>query len=259
MMHVEYAFNIEGETLRVFPLGDRAIVLAVATGNKQTWQMLARIAHRLRSSSPSWLEDIVPAYETVTLYYNPFQLMKEERENDRGMALREENKLPYKIALDRIEGLLKMSEGEADETASRLVHIPVCYGGNFGPDLEEAAARSGVSAEAYAALHAEAEYTVAMLGFMPGFPYLTGLPERLAQPRRAEPRKSVAAGSIAVAARQTGIYPVSVPGGWQIIGRTSVRLFDKTKEEPALLRAGDRVKFVAVREHELDREGKWIV
>ncbi len=236
-MHEEHTYEIAGGTLRAAPLGDRAIVLTAGnSGDNETSQLLAQVGRRLRQVCPLWVEDIVPAYETVTIYYDPFSLVKEAAAGNMGQASHEEASRPFAAAVRIIGRLLELPEGQKDEAAGRLIHIPVCYGGSGGPDLEEAAARSGLSAEAYAAMHAEAEYTVAMLGFMPGFPYLTGLPERLAQPRRAEPRKSVPAGSVAVAAQQTGIYPVSVPGGWQIIGRTSVRLFDKDAAEPALLR-----------------------
>jgi KipI family sensor histidine kinase inhibitor len=132
----------------------------------------------------------------------------------------------------------------------RVVEIPVCYGGDFGPDIVEVAAHAQLSVEDVIARHAAATYTVAMLGFMPGFAYLRGLPPELATPRRATPRVRVPAGSVATGGAQTGIYPRELPGGWQLIGRTPLVLFDATRHEPALLRAGLRVRFVSVDAHE---------
>ncbi|MBK8250837.1 MAG: 5-oxoprolinase subunit PxpB [Gemmatimonadetes bacterium] len=126
----------------------------------------------------------------------------------------------------------------------RLVDVPVRYGGADGPDLEELAAHAGLSASEVITLHAGAVYEVAMVGFSPGFPYLAGLPERLAMPRRTSPRTQVPAGSVAIGGRQTGIYPLASPGGWRLIGRTSVSLFSPTQDPPTLLVLGDRVRFV---------------
>jgi len=128
----------------------------------------------------------------------------------------------------------------------RLHRIPVVYGGEDGPDLAPVAAGRGLSAREAVRLHSQAEYTVFMLGFTPGFPYLGMLPEALECPRRASPRVRVPAGSVAIAARQTGIYPIASPGGWHVLGRTSARLFDPFRDEPALVAPGDRVRFVPV-------------
>ncbi len=120
------------------------------------------------------------------------------------------------------------------------------YGGEAGPDLADVAARAGIGADEAAARHAAGGYTVAMLGFAPGFPYLLGLDPSLATPRHATPRTRVEAGSVGIGGAQTGIYPASGPGGWRIIGRTPLRLFDAMRDPPTLLRAGDRVRFVAI-------------
>lgn len=131
--------------------------------------------------------------------------------------------------------------------AARCVDIPTRYGGADGPDLDELAARLRMQPAELIAAHSGADYRVAMIGFQPGFPYLLGLPEQLQVPRRASVRERVPAGSVAIAGAQAGIYPAESPGGWHLIGRTSVRLFDPSAQPPALLLPGDRVRFVPVR------------
>lgn len=127
---------------------------------------------------------------------------------------------------------------------SRTVDIPVCYGGECGPDLDDVARHSGLDPAEVVARHSAATYLVYFLGFSPGFPYLGGLPPELATPRLSAPRKSVPAGSVAIGGSQTGVYPMESPGGWRIIGRTELRLFDPNVDPPALLRTGDSVRFV---------------
>jgi KipI family sensor histidine kinase inhibitor len=126
----------------------------------------------------------------------------------------------------------------------RTIEIPVAYGGEYGPDLEAVAALTGHTPDQVVALHCGAEYLVYFLGFSPGFPYLGGMPESIAAPRLDTPRRQVPAGSVAIGGQQTGVYPMASPGGWRIIGRTPLRLFDPAADPPALLRMGDRVRFV---------------
>jgi KipI family sensor histidine kinase inhibitor len=137
------------------------------------------------------------------------------------------------------------SIGTADDAAP-LIEIPVCYGGDCGPDLAEVAAHVGLHCDEVIARHSAAEYRVAMLGFAPGFPYLFGLDASLHLPRRASPRTRVPAGSVAIGGAQTGIYPRELPGGWQIIGRTPLTLFDPARDPPALLAPGQRVRFKVI-------------
>jgi KipI family sensor histidine kinase inhibitor len=127
---------------------------------------------------------------------------------------------------------------------SRRIEIPVRYGGADGPDLDEVARQSGLSCEQVVRLHRSGEYTVYFLGFQPGFAYLGGMDRRLAAARRKQPRLAVPAGSLAIGGEQTGIYPSASPGGWQLIGRTSVALFDPARDPPSLLLPGDAVRFV---------------
>jgi KipI family sensor histidine kinase inhibitor len=133
---------------------------------------------------------------------------------------------------------------------SRRVEIPVRYGGDQGPDLENLAGLTGLTKAEVIHLHSSAEYTVCFIGFLPGFPYLSGMDPRLAAPRLATPRQLVPAGSVGIAGSQTGIYPLDSPGGWRIIGRTTLTIFDPHCEPTTLLKAGDRIKFIPVAEGE---------
>lgn len=139
----------------------------------------------------------------------------------------------------------RLSESEGVRAAeTRTIEIPVRYGGEFGPDLEDVARHTGLAPDEVVRLHSGGCYLVYFVGFSPGFPYLGGMPPELATPRLPAPRKRVPAGSIAIGGSQTGVYPVESPGGWRIIGRTALRLFDPQAVPPALLRAGDSVRFV---------------
>jgi len=141
-----------------------------------------------------------------------------------------------------------LAAGESKTEPTRLVEIPVVYGGAGGPDLEDVARHAHLSPDEVVALHSSAEYEVAFVGFSTCFPYLSGLPGALATPRLTAPRKHVPAGSVAIGGAQAGVYPLASPGGWRLIGRTPLRLFDPAGEPPALLRMGDRVHFVRVAE-----------
>jgi KipI family sensor histidine kinase inhibitor len=136
--------------------------------------------------------------------------------------------------------------GEATAAPAREVEIPVAYGGELGPDLADVAAHAGLSPEEVVARHAAAEYVVACMGFAPGFAFLAGLPPALATPRLVKPRTRVPAGSVGIGGAQTGVYPMATPGGWRLIGRTPLRLFDLSRAEPFLLRPGDRVRFAPI-------------
>ena len=145
-----------------------------------------------------------------------------------------------------------------EKAKSRTVEIPICYGGDFGPDLGVVAAQAKISPEDVIKRHSRAEYFVHLVGFAPGFAYLGGLPKELATPRRATPRTQVPAGALGIGGAQTGIYPMVTPGGWNLIGRTPLRMFRPEQNPPTLLLAGDRVKFRAISRAEFAKleEGK---
>ncbi|MDU4839938.1 MAG: 5-oxoprolinase subunit PxpB [Leclercia adecarboxylata] len=156
---------------------------------------------------------------------------------------------PHSLALDAIERLQRWwEESEALDPESRYIEIPVVYGTAAGPDLGEVARHAGLTEKQVVELHSSIDYVVWFLGFQPGFPYLGGLPEQLATPRRDEPRLQVPAGSVGIGGAQTGIYPIATPGGWQLIGHTPLPLFDPHRDEPVLLRPGDTVRFIPQKE-----------
>lgn len=211
---------------RCYLLGETAVVLeleppvTLAT-QKRIWRLTQRLA-----DVPEVVEAI-PGMNNITVVL----------------------RAPHLLALDAIERLQRWwEESEALEPDSRTVEIPVVYGGEAGPDLPIVAEYAGLSPSQVVELHASIDYVVWFLGFQPGFPYLGGLPAQLATPRRAEPRVSVPVGSVAIGGAQTGIYPLSTPGGWNLIGRTELPLFNPTLAEPVLLRPGDTVRFIPRRE-----------
>jgi inhibitor of KinA len=180
----------------------------------------------------------VPAYTTMAVYYDPAVVANNSRSAS-----------PYEQACSALRELISQTpEGTDGETP--LVEIPVCYGGDLGPDLPRVADHNGLAEQDVAYIHAAPTYRVSLIGFSPGFPYLGGMSDKLTTPRQASPRIAVPAGSVGIAGVQTGIYPVESPGGWQLIGRTPISIFDPERSPAALLNMGDRVRFVSIsREH----------
>jgi len=212
---------------RLLPAGDSAIVVEYGDGIDLSLNARVRLLHRaLGATRPAGVVETVPAYRSLLVHYDPIVLSR--------------------AAIERWIAETADHLPAESPAACRTVEIPVVYGGVAGPDLADVAAHAGLELHEVADLHASVEYVVFMLGFMPGFPYLGGLPERLATPRLATPRTLVPAGSVGIAGAQTGIYPAESPGGWRLIGRTPVVLFDPSDSPPALLEAGDRVRFVPV-------------
>lgn len=210
-------------------IADDALVLRL--GERIDPALNARVhvlCERIRIRAPVWLRDLVPAYASVGVFFDP-------------VATEAGTVGEWLHAQLETIGERSTAAGE-----SRTVEIPVLYGGDEGPDLESAATELGMRPAELARKHAAATYTVAMIGFAPGFPYLLGLDPALALPRLPTPRTSVPAGSVGIGGAQTGIYPRESPGGWRLIGRTPLTLFDPTADRPSLLSPGDRVRFVAV-------------
>jgi KipI family sensor histidine kinase inhibitor len=189
------------------------------------------LAKTLLAAAPPWLIDCVPAYASLAIFFDAAALPG----HDSSASVRE-----------YLQEILERPESPSDDSDSRLVEIPVCYGGEHGPDLDDLAVACGLSAAQVVEKHSRGDYLVAMLGFSPGFPYLLGLDAALESPRLATPRLHVPAGSVGIAGAQTGIYPNDSPGGWRLIGRTPRRLFAIDHAPPTLLQPGDRVRFVPI-------------
>ena len=222
--------------VRLFPLGDAAVVLEFGTAiSPATHRAIAACSARLARQPFAGLREVVPAFTTLTVYYDPWLVSEYGR---------------YPEPYERVALLLQAYLAGARETTAAaeatVAEIPVCYGGAFGPDLAFVAQHAGLSSAEVIDLHTAPEYLVHMIGFAPGFPYLGGLDARLATPRRSQPRPLVPAGAVGIAGPQTGIYSLPTPGGWQLIGRTPLALFDAGWEKPSRLRAGQRLRFVAI-------------
>lgn len=179
-------------------------------------------------------EDVVVGMNALTLYINPYQLP------------RTYDVARYLSALSAFTEDFFKNYNEQISVNTKHVKIPVIYGGEHGVDLQASAKRLGMSVQALVERHTAPIYTVYFIGFLAGFPYLGGLPEALHLPRHAKPRLAVPAGSVGIGGAQTGIYPFASPGGWQLLGRTDLPLFDKNSTPPTLLQAGDTLQFVAV-------------
>src|SRR5690348_14665222 len=218
--------------LTLSPLGDRVLRIELGrTIDPVVHRRVRAVCARLESRPVAGTIELVPAFASVAVHYDP-ALVADDRTAT----------APYARFAASVEAALA-GLGEVALPEPRTIEIPVCYGGEFGPDLEEVAQRHAITSNEAVRLHSEAAYSVYMLGFAPGFAYLGGLPPQLATPRRDEPRVAVPAGSVGIGGIQTGIYPLVSPGGWQLIGRTPLRLFDPARERPTLLAVGDRVCF----------------
>jgi inhibitor of KinA len=185
---------------------------------------------------PGFIES-VPAYTTLSIFYDPLVVIS-RTESEAGYA--------FELVISNLKRFMDQTTDGPAAADQPLIRIPVCYGGKFGPDIEEVAEYNKMQVRDVVRLHTETIYTVYMVGFLPGFPYLGGMNEKLATPRRLHPRKIVPAGSVGIAGAQTGIYPLSSPGGWQLIGRTPMILFDPLLASPVLLRAGNRIRFSGI-------------
>jgi KipI family sensor histidine kinase inhibitor len=199
-------------------------------------------AHAIRVANLAGIVDIAPAYATLLVRFDPLS--------------RGGDALPESVTKILGRGFQPGDEPEASaprKPTRQHTEIPMCYGGDFGQDLDAIAQRAGMTPDQVIERHMRTEYTVAMLGFAPGFPYLLGLDPALHTPRRANPRTRVPAGSVAIGGAQTGIYPRELPGGWNLIGRTPLALFDARRAPPCLLTPGDRVRFRAIDADEFRR------
>jgi inhibitor of KinA len=225
--------------MRVEPLGDSALLVRVVDDHEveseRTLNSVLNALRQLEAAAIPGVVELAPAYATVGVFFDP--------------AL-----TGFDAVKTKIEQILQdMEPVKARAGTTRTIEVPVCYEDEFAPDLREVAWHAGLSQQEVVRRHSAATYRVNCVGFTPGFPYLSGLPPELASPRRASPRKEIPAGAVAIGGTQTGIYPRKSPGGWNIIGRTPLSLFEVTREPPSLLQAGDRVRFRRISREEFER------
>ncbi|MCP1358185.1 5-oxoprolinase subunit PxpB [Aneurinibacillus migulanus] len=235
--------------MKIYPLGDAAAVIELGEEiSEAVHRKVKALSIQLEAQPIPGMIEYVPAFTTVTVFYDPYRVLREM-----GVQLSEAGMSglvsPYRKVHDMLERMVAEIGDEA-EIAARVIEIPVCYGEEFGPDLEFVANHNGLTPEEVIRIHSSAEYLVYMVGFAPGFPYLGGMPEAIAAPRRPSPRLAIPAGSVGIAGKQTGVYPIETPGGWQIIGRTPIELFIPDSDPPTILASGDRICFRAISRQE---------
>ena len=209
--------------------GDRALYIEVGDAiSPEVNRRVKGLLDAIDEAAIEGVEALAPTYRSILVYYDPLKIPLEElkqRLSDLGRAL-----------------------PDASSSEARIFEIPTLYGGEFGPDLDFVASHTGLSPEEVIRIHAGTDYLVYMVGFNPGFPYLGGMSEKIAAPRLETPRVKIPAGSVGIAETQTGIYPLESPGGWRLIGRSPLKMFDPSRDPPALVEAGDLVRFVSIDE-----------
>lgn len=217
--------------MEIHPLGDSALLIRLPGNGEPTPSMLARVQRllaQLRNARLPGVIEFVPAFASIAIFFDPARI---------------QSRSDFLSAVDAAG----KTRGQAPPPPRpRKVIIPICYDAEFGFDLQRIARRAHLSIDRVIALHKAPTYRVYFLGFAPGFPYLGGLPNKLVTPRRARPHAKIPGGSVAIGGSQCGIYPAESPGGWNVIGRTPLRLFEAQRKNPALLRMGDEVRFRAI-------------
>jgi len=234
------------EKIKYLTAGDRSLVIEFGDEIEESVNSKIRsLTLALETEGIIGIIETIPTYRSLMVIYDPMII--------------ELNKL-----IDKVKFIgTKMDKMELPN--AKVIEIPTLYGGEYGPDIEFVAQHNDISIEDVIKFHTSLEYLIYMIGFTPGFPYLGGMNDKIATPRLQTPRTKIPVGSVGIAGNQTGIYPIESPGGWQLIGRTPVKLYDPYRKDPVLLNAGDYIKFVQINEVEfknieiLEREGKYKV
>lgn len=241
-MEAEISNPLIIKNFEIYSLSEQAVTLSFGKEISEVIaQQIRSFNHILHQNPFKGFKTTVPAYATLTVFFDPIIVFSSDLE---GISIFEKvstflNKLKtFKIDLSNYKG--------------ETITIPVYYGGDFGPDLDEVSLHTKLSKEEIIKIHSSVTYKVYMIGFVPGFPYLGGMDNRLTTPRKTHPRAIVPAGAVGIAGEQTGVYPLDTPGGWQIIGQTPAILFDAKREQPSLLKAGDEVVFKPITLKEFD-------
>lgn len=234
--------------MEIIPLGDSALIVRVreqfADAPDETLDEVLRVFQQLQHAAIPGVIELAPAYTSVAVFFDPITIAKASGVPDE----------VFDWLASRIRAVVGAGAGRRRKVKfrSRNVEIPVCYDPEFALDIDDVARHTQLSGTEIADLHSTSQYRVACIGFVPGFTFLAGLPKNLATPRRDVPRGEIPAGSVGIGGAQTGIYPLRSPGGWNLIGRTPLKLFDPTKDPPTLLCPGDRVRIRAVTREEFE-------
>ena len=218
--------------MKFLKAGDSSLVIEL--GNEISPKInydLKKITDYLDTLNHQGIKDLLPTYRSIIVYYNPLE-----------------------ISFDEIKEIVEkncvISNTKEENVRKEIVEIPVWYGGELGPDIENIAKHNNLTIEEVIKIHTSGEYLVYMLGFTPGFPYLGGMDKKIATPRLKNPRTKIPAGSVGIAGEQTGVYPIESPGGWQLLGNSPLDFFNPVKEKPFLLKAGEYIKFTSITEEE---------
>ena len=219
------------DKIKYLPAGDKTVIMEF--GNEISKEINAKIRNVVKFADEAkinGIEELLPTYRSIMIMYDPL-------------------KIEYTELVKTFDMLSSKTVGGQKEKI-RIVEIPTLYGNEFGPDINFVAEHNNITTDEVIKIHTGTDYLVYMLGFTPGFTYLGGMSEKISTPRLASPRTKIPAGSVGIAGSQTGMYPSETPGGWQLIGRTPVKLYNPKKEPPVLLSAGDYVRYVSITEQE---------
>ncbi len=234
MLNLKYSLRPSGDSACSVVFGDRI--------DKATNEIVLLVFRHLQSTQPEFITDLVPAYASLTVFYDPVAVLQ--------WNVLEETS--YEVVCRYLVEQLKNIRAPNHQLPARTIKIPVCYSETYAPDLTNLSDSLQLTSNEIIRLHLSTTYRVYMIGFQPGFAYMGETDERIAFPRKIKPARRVAAGSVGIAGRQTGIYPFDSPGGWMIIGRTPVNIFNKKTADPVLFQPGDSVTFYPITDNEFE-------